>query len=292
MARLPIVVSLVFVLQGAARLAAGQPVPCPSSIPFGQNPKAGHMATVNGIRMYYESYGKGQPLLLIHGNGGFIAAWRCQILYFSRSYRVIVADNRAHGRTDDGTGPLTYEQMADDLAAMLDQAKAGPVDIIGHSDGGILGLLIAIRHPSQVKKLVASGPNLRPDATALVDWFVPSTEKIAKEAEAMMAKDDRSKNWRRIRRQNELMLNEPHIPLADLRRIEAPTLILGADDDMIRLEHFVEIYRNVPKSHLAILPGATHLVPTQQPEIYNAFAERFLKQPFVRPTTKQAFGVQ
>ena len=77
MARLPIVVSLVFVLLGAARLAAGQPVPCPSSIPFGQNPKAGHMATVNGIRMYYESYGKGQPLLLIHGNGGFIGAWRC-----------------------------------------------------------------------------------------------------------------------------------------------------------------------------------------------------------------------
>jgi pimeloyl-ACP methyl ester carboxylesterase len=108
----------------------------------------------------------------------------------------------------------------------------------------------------------------------------------------MIVKGDRSQTWPRIKRQNELMLNEPHISVADLQRIEAPTLILGADDDAISLEHFIEIYRNVPKAQLAILPGATHLVPAEQPEIYNAFAERFLRQPFTRPTTKQAFGVQ
>lgn len=86
-----------------------------------------------GIHMYYETYGTGPSVLLIHGNGGSIYGMRCQIAYFSRSYHVIAADNRAHGKTTDGESPLTYEQMADDLAALLEQLKVGSVDIIGHS---------------------------------------------------------------------------------------------------------------------------------------------------------------
>jgi pimeloyl-ACP methyl ester carboxylesterase len=284
---------VLFVTVHAANPASqAQPLPCPSRVPYGANEQAGHTVTVNGIRLYYETYGKGRPLLLIHGNGGSIGGARCQIPYFSRSYRVIVTDSRAHGRTEDGTGPLTYEQMADDLAAMLRQTNTGPVDIIGQSDGAILGLLLAIHHPALVSKLVAFAPNLRPDNTALVDWFLPSTIKARDDAEAMLAKGDRSQNWSRIKRQNQLMLDEPHIPVADLRRIEAPTLLMGSDEDAITLEHFIEMYRALPKGHLAILPGTTHVALVQKPELFNSTAERFLKEPFNRPTTKAAFGVK
>ena len=281
----------VGVLLIASSAAAAPPVPCPSKIPFGDNPRAGRTAMVNGVRIYYEVYGTGPPLLLIHGNGGSIGGWRCQIQRFSRWYRVIVTDSRAHGKSGDGEGALTYEQMAEDIAGVLETARIGPVDIIGQSDGAILGLLLAIHHPAAVKKLVASGPNLRPDGDILADWFIPSTKQAVQNADAMLARNDRSDAWLRIKRRNELMLNEPHIPVTSLRSIQAPTLVTGGDDDAILPEHFLEIFRALPHAQLAIFPGATHIVFYEQPETYNAVVERFLRRPFARPTTKQSFGI-
>jgi pimeloyl-ACP methyl ester carboxylesterase len=272
---------------GLARSANGQLQPCPTQFRYGQNDAAGHFAAVNGIRMYYETYGSGPPLLVIHGNGGSIWGMRCQIAYFSRSNWVIAADSRAHGKTEDGSGPLKYEQMADDLATLLTTIKADKVDIIGQSDGAIVALLLAIRHPSKVKNIVANSPNLRPDQSALAAWAFPLMQQDLDRARAMMAKGDRSKNWLRIRRWNELMLNEPHISAQELHRIHAPVLISGADDDEIKTEHLVEIYRNLPLAQLSIMPGATHYLHQDHYERFNAIAERFLSTPFYRPTSKQ-----
>src|SRR5262249_2764754 len=138
-----------------------------------------------------------------------------------------------------------------------------------------------------VNKLVASSPNLRPDTTAMGAWVIPIMKADLHEANAMIAQGDHSQNWERVKRWNELMLSETHIPLADLHRIQAPALILGGDDDMIKPEHLIEIYRNIPKAHLAILPGGTHFNHQKQYELYNSIAERFLTQPFARPTAKQ-----
>ena len=278
---------LVLLLLASTGIATGQPQPCPLPVAYGGNAAAGHVAVVNGIRMYYETYGSGPSLLLIHGNGGSIYGMRCQIPYFSPSYRVIVADSRSHGKSEDGTSGLTYEQIADDLAALLVEMKVDSVDIIGHSDGGIVALLLAIRHPSKVNKLVASGPNLRPDTTALAAWNFPLMKRALDEANAMIAKGDRSKDWARVKRWFELMLNEPHVPITDLHRIQAPALIMGGDEDIIPIEHLVEIYRNVPKAHLLILPGATHFIHQKEYERYNSIAERFLRQPYTRPTARQ-----
>jgi pimeloyl-ACP methyl ester carboxylesterase len=145
-----------------AGLAWGQEQACPTPVAYGQNAAAGHTAKVNGIAIYYETCGSGPPLLLIHGNGGSIFSMRCQIPFFSASYMVIAADSRSHGKTEDGSGRLTHEQMADDLAGLLDTMHVDSVDVIGQSDGGILPLLLALRHPAKVRALVASSPNLRP----------------------------------------------------------------------------------------------------------------------------------
>src|SRR5262249_6371649 len=173
-----------------ASICTGQSQVCPSPGQYGQNFTAGHFVFVNGIHMYYETYGAGPALLLIHGNGGSIDGMRCQLAYFSRSYRVIVADNRGHGKTENGSSSLTYEQMADDLSALLNKISVDSVVVVGQTDVAVMALLLAIRHPSQVQKIVASSPNLRPDTTALSAWVFPLMKGDLDEANAMIAKGD------------------------------------------------------------------------------------------------------
>lgn len=120
------------------------------------------MAT-RGIKLYYEIYGQGKPLLMIHGNGGSLANFKYQIPYFAKHYKVIAVDSRAQGKSVDSSSTLNYEMMADDMMALLDAMHIDSAYVIGWSDGGINGLLLAIRHPEKVKKLAITGANLRPD---------------------------------------------------------------------------------------------------------------------------------
>jgi len=277
----------LFLLLTIVAHAHGQSKPCPTPFHYGNNAAAGRFTVVNGIRIYYETYGSGPPLLLIHGNGGSIWGMRCQISHFSRSYRVIVADSRGHGKSDDGSGPLKYEQMADDLAALLDEIHLNSTGVIGQSDGAILALLLAIRHPAKVSKIIANSPKFWPDPTAVADWNFPLLRQHLDHAKAMIARGDHSQDWTRMKRWDELMLNEPHIPLSELCRIQVPVLISGADDDVIKPEHLLAIYGNLPHAQLSIMPGATHSLNQDQYERYNTMADRFLTAPFTRPTTRQ-----
>src|SRR6478752_1660107 len=138
---------------------------------FGRNPKAGHYVNTRGFKMYYEEYGKGEPLLIIHGNGGSINNFLYQIPYFEQKYHVILADSRAQGKSVDKGDSLSYEMITDDLNALLESLHLDSCYVIGWSDGGINGLMLAIRHPDKVKKLAITGANLWPDTTA-VDPFV------------------------------------------------------------------------------------------------------------------------
>src|SRR5579871_1436074 len=142
-------------------------LPAEAQVNYGDNAAAGHYLATRGIRMYYETYGQGEPLLLLHINGGSINVFSYQIPYFAKNYRVIAVDTRAHGKSIDTGDSLTFEQMADDFNALLDSLHLQQCYVIGWSDGGISGLLLAIRHPEKVKKLVVSGPNLWPDTTGL-----------------------------------------------------------------------------------------------------------------------------
>src|SRR5689334_21046487 len=131
-----------------------------AAVTYGANPAAGRTFTHDGVTLYYEVYGTGQPLLIVHGNGGSIGDVRNQIAHFRKRYQVIAMDSRDHGRSTDSAEPLTYEKMTDDLAALIDHLKLGAVDVLGWSDGGIEALLLGVRHPAKVKKLVAMAANL------------------------------------------------------------------------------------------------------------------------------------
>src|SRR5450432_202399 len=123
---------------------------------YGNNPKAGSFYNHDGVKIYYEIYGQGKPLVILHGNGGSIRSRANLIPEFVAHYEVIALDSRCHGKSDCPPGYLTYEQMASDLNVILDHLKIDSAYIWGHSDGAIVGLLMAINYPKKVKKLLAS----------------------------------------------------------------------------------------------------------------------------------------
>ena len=255
--------------------AIAGPAAAPATIPYGTNKAAAGTFVHDGVTFYYETYGTGEPLLLVHGNGGSIGWLAAQIEYFKGHRRVIVMDSRDQGRSSDSAGPLTYEAMTEDLAALLDHLQTGPVDVLGWSDGGIEALLLGARHPEKVRKLVAMGANLQAEA------IYPETDRLVKDMLAAIPADVRqTREGRREIKVTTIMLTEPHIDLALLERVTAPTLILSGDHDLIRLEHTVAIYEALPNAQLAVFPNSTHLVPFDEPQVFNAAVERFLATPF------------
>ncbi|WP_460567118.1 alpha/beta fold hydrolase [Flaviaesturariibacter terrae] len=266
---------LLLLLLLALPVALRAQSPFDSSI-YGRNPKAGKYADIRGIRMYYESYGKGAPLLIIHGNGGSINNFLYQIPYFQTKYHVILADSRAQGRSTDTGDSLSYEMMADDLAALLDHLKLDSCYVIGWSDGGINGLLLAIRHPEKVKKLAITGANLEPDSSAVDPWVWQWAQQYQTRLQAQ--KD--SPKTQQERKLAHLLTAEPHIPLADLARIQCPTLVIGGDHDVIRTRHTLLIAESIPRSYLWILPASGHSTPIFYRDQFNHVVGDFFKKPW------------
>ncbi len=255
--------------------------------PYGHNRALGRYYNIRGFRMYAEVYGKGEPLLIIHGNGGSIDNFIYQIPYFATKYRVIVADSRAQGLSADPADSLSYEMMADDYAALLDSLHADSTYVIGWSDGGINGLLLAIRHPEKVKKLAVTGPNLRPDTTAIwpvvLNMFEPEYVKLA-------AKKTKTAGESGAYKLMNLLVREPHIPLADLHKIKAPSLIIGGDHDVIKEDHIMEIYHNIPRAYLWIIPASGHSTPIMYKDDFNRVIDHFFATPYRAIEGVKRFG--
>lgn len=246
---------------------------------YGDNPKAGSFYNHDGVKIYYEIYGQGKPMVLLHGNGGSIGSRANLIPEFASHYQVIAFDARCHGKSDCPTGYLTYEQMASDVNAALTHLKIDSAYIWGQSDGGIVGLLMAINYPEKVRKLLASGANLRPDTTAIDPGLVPLLDRMWE-----VVKNDsiRSKQFR-------LLVDQPNIKTADLKKIRADVMIMGGDRDAIRNEHFLEMHNNIPGSLLCILPGTTHFPYQDRTRWFLEIMYDFFDNPPRRTTTVELF---
>ena len=228
MKRLLALACVVLSVPGLADAQVKAAAPATPAPRYGANKAVGRTFTNDGVRLYYEVYGVGEPLLLIHGNGGNIADLSAQIAHFRRRYKVIAMDSRDHGRSGDSPDPLTYEKMTDDLAALLDHLKVPPVNVLGWSDGGIEALLLGIRHPAKVKKLGALAANLEPNGLH-PDLLGVISSMIA----AFPPADRDTPQGRRDLKVTGMMLEEPKIALTALEAITAPTLVLAADHDAI-----------------------------------------------------------
>ncbi len=248
----------------------------PAKISYGNNSKAGKYFNNRGFKMYYEIYGKGKPLLMIHGNGGSIKDFENQIPFFSKEYKVILADSRAQGKSVDTGDSLSYQMMTDDLSALLDHLHVDSCYVIGWSDGGVNGLLMAMRHPEKVKKMAITGANLWPDSTALE----PSIYHfIGDYADSL----SRMKQTPAIKNESKLfnmMTKEPNISLDQLHTINSPTLVIGGDHDAIVTKHTLLIAESIPKSYLWILPNSGHATPVNYTKQFNETINDFFKKPY------------
>ena len=218
-------------------------------------------AAVNGLDMYYEVHGEGPPLLLLHGGSGSIPErW---IPFFSPRFQVIAMEQMGHGRTADlPDRPFHYHDMAEDTVELMRQLGIESAAIVGYSDGGIIGLDLAIHHPERVAKLAVTGANSRTDGYTAenLEWvrsLNPDAEPVS-DAYARLSPDG-AEHWPIVlRRLQRMWAVEPSFTREQLQSIEAPTLVIVGDADIVTPEHAVEMFRTIPTAQLCVVPHSGH----------------------------------
>jgi pimeloyl-ACP methyl ester carboxylesterase len=253
-----------------------QTLPQPPPMP---QPRESGTAPINGIRMYYAIYGKGPPVLLIHGGLGHGDIWGFQVPALAKDHTVIVADSRGHGRSTRTSQPFSYAQMADDYLALLDYLKIGKVALVGWSDGGIIGLDIAIRHPERLSKLFAFAANYTPEGGNEVSNSPTFSAYIARARKDYVSLSPTPDEFDAFVKQiSKMWATEPRYSKEQLRAISVPTTIFDGDhDEAIKSEHTREIASLIPGARLVIMKDASHFAMWQKPEEFNATVREFLQ---------------
>jgi pimeloyl-ACP methyl ester carboxylesterase len=262
-------------------------------------------APVNGLNMYYEVHGTGPPLVLLHG-AYFTADLMAPIVPGLAEFRrVIVPEMQAHGHTADVDRPITYEQMADDTAALIGHLGLDRADIVGYSMGGGVGLQLAIRHPGVVRRLVAMSASYTSDGMPRValDMFPSITPELFAGSpieEAYLRTAPNPADFPVLVDKLKRLDTTPYAwPADDISGIEAPTLVVVGDSDGVRLEHAVEMFKllgggvmgdleGMPTSQLAVLPGTSHFIPPGHGVLDRALWLKAIVRPFLEASQPTA----
>ncbi|MEQ1949898.1 alpha/beta fold hydrolase [Mesorhizobium yinganensis] len=276
---------LVKVLAAAALVAVASPsfaeerwqtLPEPAPMP---KPTESGCAKVKGIEMYYQVFGSGEPVLLIHGGLGHGDLWSSQVADLARDHMVIVPDSRGHGRSTRNGEPFGYDLMMDDYIALLDHLKIGRTALVGWSDGGIIGIDIAMNHPDRLTRLFAQAANV---TTGGID-------PKGFESKTFVAYIGRSRNdYKRLSRTPDgyddflkkmglMWETQPSWDWKRLEKIAVPTaIVVGDHDEVIKRKHTEDIASAIPGAKLIILPDVSHFALLQDPEGYNKAVRDFI----------------
>jgi pimeloyl-ACP methyl ester carboxylesterase len=246
-------------------------------------PRLSGRAQVNGIALYYAVYGQGRPLLLLHGGLASSDYWANQIPAFAKEHEVIVVDSRGHGRsTRDRTLPYSYDLMAADVVALLDQLHVARTSIVGWSDGGIIGLVLAIKYPARVDRLFAFGANsdpsgVKPDGARDPVFGTYIRDAGRRYAAVSPTPQDYDAFVAAI---TTMWDTQPNLGRGDLARITAPTVIAdGEYDEAIVRAHTEALARAIPGAKLLIMPKVSHFAQLQAPDEYNRAVLAFIDTP-------------
>ena len=228
----------------------------------------GEYASVSGLKMYYEIHGAGRPLVTLHGS--FLSATNYPTLAEGR--QIIAADMQGHGRTADVDRPFTYEQMADDTAALLKQLKIEQTDVFGYSMGGTIGLALAVRHPALVRRLAVFGSPYRPIEEAwspamVKGWNAITPENFApKDLMEPYERRSPAPNWKGlVAKILQMEKDFKGFSKEQIKAIKAEVLIGAGDRNDISLEHLAEMHNLIPKSQVAVFPNTEHVVLMTNP---------------------------
>lgn len=235
---------------------------------------------VGSVQMWFDERGggAGAPVVLLHGGLCTADTWAMQVDALAAGRRVLLPEQRGHGHTPD-VGEVSYEAMAADTIGFLEAVAGGPADLVGWSDGGNLGLLVALQRPDLVRKLVVIGANFHHEGTlpAFLDGVGDEDESgILRDAYEAVSPDGPA-HWPVVRSKVvELWRTAPTLTPDDLRRIDVPALVLVGDDDALFLSHTAALYESLPQGQLAVIPGTSHLVPIEKPGLVNQLVLDFL----------------
>ena len=222
------------------------------------------------IELFYTKTGSGPTLLLLHGNGEDGTYFVHQVEEFSRDFTVYAIDTRGHGKSPRGTAPFTISQFADDLLAFMDRQGLKQADILGFSDGGNIALTFALRHPDRVRRLILNGANLDPKGVKpLVQLPIVLGYHFAS-----LFKSPKARAKAELLG---LMVNEPHIAPAELKKLTMPVLVIAGTNDMIRERHTRLIAASIPHARLVLVPG-DHFIASKAPAAFNRAVRTFFTE--------------
>ncbi len=229
--------------------------------------------TVNGVRTWYEVRGEGEPLVLLHGGFSDSRDFEAAAARLEDRFQVFLVDRRGHGRTPDVPGPVSLDVLADDVIGFLEQVVGGSAHLAGYSAGGVVALGVAQWRPDLVRKLVVLN-----SACAKDGWIFlpePGGELPAEVADryAEVSPDGRE----HLPVVVDKFARAAHDPdVLDPTAITRPALVLGSDDDIVHLEHTVALYRGIPNAQLCVLPGTSHLMLFERPDLCASLVADFL----------------
>ena len=274
-----LIYSLAFLLAFAANAPAAErweQLPEPKPMPAADKSGA---APVNGIQMYYAVYGKGPPVLLIHGGLGYADIWGVQVADLSKDHMVIVAESRGHGRSTRTADPYSYDLMASDYVALLDYLKVDKAALVGWSDGGIIGIDIAMKHPDKLTKVFAQAANtkvdgLKPDVMQN-KTFAGYIDHAGEVYKKISPTPDQYESF--VEQISKMWASEPNWTDDELKKIKTPiAIVLGDHDEAITREHTEYMANTIPGAKLVILDNASHFAMVQDPEGYNKAVRDFI----------------
>ena len=239
-------------------------------------------AAVNGIKVYYTRSGHGSPVVLLHGGLSNSDYWGNQVKALAAKHTVITIDSRGHGRSSRDDKPYGYDLMADDVVAVLDHLKIPRADIVGWSDGAIIGIDLALRHPDRIGKVFAFAANTQTsgvkDAVEKNPTFAAFIERAGKEYAKLSPTPKEYDAF--VEQISHMWASQPNWSDADLGKIRTPVLIVDGDrDEAIKRDHTEYLAATIPGAGLLILPNASHFAFLQDPALFNAALLQFLAQP-------------
>lgn len=243
-------------------------------------PRKGHFARAGRVSLYYETYGRGQPLVLLHGGLSCIAGLRFQIAFFSRYFKVFVPERPGHGHTPDTPGAYRYETFASQTAAWMETLGLRKARMMGTSDGANILFYLAAKKPRLVERFAAVGGNLHPSGCEPVFQRALRRQAIPDpDPRYSAASPDGAGHYAAVfEKCRRLWLTQPQWKPALLSAIRAPVLILSGDRDVIRTEHSAAMLRALRRGQLAVIPGSTHSVLKEKPDLVNRILLEFFQE--------------
>jgi len=242
---------------------------------YGNNDSVGKYYDIRGIQMYVEVYGQGEPLLLIHGNGGSISSVSPLISDFQNKYKVIAVDCRNYGKSIYKGDSLSDEMIADDISELLIKMNMNSVYVLGISSGANSALWLSAKYPKQVLKAAINGANLTTSAETIGAYWNRHQKNLLDSLNHIQIKTEEEKiELKNIKREYNNMT------LDDLHKIQAPTMIISGDFDIIKPSHSVQIFENIQKAYLYIQPASGHLVSYIYKNEFISNIDHFFSTPF------------